>query len=235
MTRTFKPTDEMVRAAEALFLAMAHVDYIKPIVNGYQQEILERGKWFIRPEYLERLEQEIILDPKNSYLMGESDFAEYDAQCKAARVAANLPVDNPDQCPLLVAEHQVLQAEHALIETLGHTDVNRLLCAGLDKYKEYVDLSLKLMAPFVRDASAILAEVQRGSAASASSSSEMEEEYLGYEVYAVPSRDPYSKGFEWSVCKDGDERGSGLEFSVDDAIKQARLCVDGMVERPRLA
>ena len=55
-----------------------------------------------------------------------------------------------------------------------------------------------------------------------------EEPYAGYTIFIEPNRDRYRGGFEWSVCKDDVEFQSGLEFSVNDALKAARQSVDVM-------
>ena len=152
--RKFQPTPTMVTAAQVVFLSMAFVQTIRPIVLKYQTEILAKGQWHIRPEFATRLGDTVILDPKDSYLMSDKDFAKYDAQCKLARVNANLHVDKEEHCPLLIAEDLQRQAEHALVAAmmfeLPTVTLDKLLQAGMDKYKEYVDLTLRLLAPFVK-------------------------------------------------------------------------------------
>lgn len=163
MTEKFKPTEAMVNAAETLLLAMAHAETIRPIVLKYEAEILAEGQWHMDRKLYESIElrqlneprsgaDRIILDPKESYMMSEDDFKEYDAKCRDARDNVGLLVDDDEQCPMLVADHLVMQAEHALIEIMtertGATK-DQLLCAGMDKYKHYVDLTLRLLTPFV--------------------------------------------------------------------------------------
>jgi len=159
----FIPTPEMISAAETLFKSMAFADMIRPIVLKYETEILAEGQWHIKPEYAAHSGDKIILAPKDSYLMSEEDLAKYYAKCKVARAAANLHVDHDDQCPLLVAEEMVRQAQRALIEemsVLHNLTADKLLCAGLDKYNQYVDLCLKLLAPFVRSSNELMAEIK---------------------------------------------------------------------------
>lgn len=152
--KKFIPTPSMVSAAETLFKAMALVETIRPIVFQYQTDILIKGQWHVRPRFAARLGDEVIVEPRRSYLMSDEDFAEYDAQCKIARNKAKLPVDNDDQCPLLVAENMVILAEHALVEAMyEHTKLTKdqLLCLGLETCKQYIDLTLRLLAPFVKN------------------------------------------------------------------------------------
>lgn len=57
-----------------------------------------------------------------------------------------------------------------------------------------------------------------------------EEIFLEHEIYIQPDRDPYRGGFEWSVCRNGVELDSGLEFSIDDALKQAKVMVTALMQ-----
>lgn len=52
-----------------------------------------------------------------------------------------------------------------------------------------------------------------------------EEIFLSHEIYIQPDRDAYRGGFEWSVCRTGVELDTGLEFTVEDALKQAKAAV----------
>lgn len=55
-----------------------------------------------------------------------------------------------------------------------------------------------------------------------------EEPYAGYMIFIEPNRDRYRGGFEWSVCRDDIELQSGLEFSIEEALKVSRKFVDSM-------
>lgn len=57
-----------------------------------------------------------------------------------------------------------------------------------------------------------------------------EEIYRDHEIYIQPDRDPYRGGFEWSVCRSGVELDSGLDFSVDEALKQAQSSVTALTQ-----
>jgi hypothetical protein len=57
-----------------------------------------------------------------------------------------------------------------------------------------------------------------------------EEEFMGYEVYIDHNRDIYRGGFEWTICKDGEELDDGLAFSVQDSLDEARNAVRGLMK-----
>jgi len=67
-------------------------------------------------------------------------------------VSERLPVEKEEHCPLLIAEHRVVEAKRALIdamEGLSGLSADSLLCLGLDEYNDFVQLTLGQLAPFV--------------------------------------------------------------------------------------
>lgn len=160
----FTPTKEMISAAEAVFLTMAHEQLIRPIVEGYQRAILEKHQFHIARKWVERGDEDrVILEPKHSFLLDDKDAATYYAALHAARDAARLKVNHPENCPLLVAEHQRIKAENALLKqaatipTLGGLANTHLMT--LEQRAQAVELTLRMLAPFVRKTEAILADV----------------------------------------------------------------------------
>lgn len=148
----FVPTKDMIEMADALFKAMALEQTVRPIVDKYQKEILVEGKWQVDPSHA-RMGQFVISDPEQSYLMSGSDFAVYHSRCQEARDKAGLAVDHPDKCPLLVAKHLVIQCENALMKAMAKVtgiDEDKAACLTLDQRKKFVELTLRLLAPFVQ-------------------------------------------------------------------------------------
>ena len=150
--KSFTPSPQMVSTALTVFQAMAFVQTIRPIVKGSQRKILEAYKFKVAKKWIDRgMPDEIITDPKHSYLMSDDDFKFYLAECNEARKAANLHVENEEFCPLLTAEYLLTQAELALIMVMepvtgiSHDDAAR----NLDRYKKYIDILLRLLGPFV--------------------------------------------------------------------------------------
>lgn len=141
----FRPSAELVRACETLFLARARADLIRPIVNAYQAKILEDGSYRMEAKsesrILDRLEQEgvklehgsqpwsgakltigadnekklWVIEPRISYLLADADAKRYFAACRRAAEKAKLKVSHPDNCPLLEAEHLQIKAENCLL------------------------------------------------------------------------------------------------------------------------
>jgi hypothetical protein len=145
-------TADMVKAAETLFLAMAYTQTIRPIVEGYQKRIITE----IKPVVCQRFQSfgnTAITEGKDTYLMNEYDFKLYLKRCAEEAHKAGFKIPNDDYCPLLIAKSLETDAEHALIKAMypiTHLEANDVLCAGLDKYEKLIDLSLRLLAPFVK-------------------------------------------------------------------------------------
>ncbi len=157
MKPTFKPTDEMIQAAKTVFMAMATVETIKPIVREYEKEILKKYQFHIAQSWTEKgIPDEVILDPEKTYLLEDTDFQIYLKDAFQERDKAGLKVDNPEFCPLLVAEHLQCDAEYILIETME--PVTHLQPSNIygNNRKKLIDLTLKLLAPFVGTARDIL-------------------------------------------------------------------------------
>lgn len=146
----FVPPAAVVRAAESVIMAMAIVDTVRPIVRQYQQRILREGQWRIARQWIElKMDDQVILDPKNDYLLEPRDAALYYARCNEAREAAKLTVEQVGNCPLLEAETLLQRAEGELVTAMVPVtgiNLDQVLLLPIEKYRQYIDLSLRLVA-----------------------------------------------------------------------------------------
>lgn len=160
-TKNFKPTNDMIKNAELVFLCMAEVETIKPIVKGYQKKVLAKHNFKCASEWRKEEGLKTILDPKHDYLLSEEDFKIYLQDCRIEQEKAGLKTDSPEHCPLLVAEDNLRKSENDLITSfelitgLKLNDVNR----RLDTRKNFIDLTLKLMSQYV-DSKQVLKSLQ---------------------------------------------------------------------------
>lgn len=162
-SKEFTPSEDMKSAARGCFLAMAYTGTVRPIVEGYQHDILSEYQFRTDVEQYDGKRvypDKVVLNPDHTYMLTEDDFAFYLAECRTAQSAAGLKTESRDHCPLLVAESIQRDAEHLLIdamEPLTGINFNTILGSRnfIDHLKKYIDLSLKLLAPFV-DAKEIL-------------------------------------------------------------------------------
>jgi hypothetical protein len=153
MNKTFTPNDEQLAAARAVVLAMAHLQTVQPIVEAYEREILGKHRFRIARKWVEHgCADEVILDPKSAFLLEEEHAQVFYRETYAARDAAGLKVDDPVHCPKCVAENLLIQAKKVLVDSMepvtGITH-HQVLCAGLGKLNEYVDLTLRLLVPYI--------------------------------------------------------------------------------------
>lgn len=135
-----KITPEMKQAAKVCFIAMAYRETIRPTVEAYHRRVLNELGY---PNLTE----------KTSYLMPDTTAKIYFARLDEEKEKAGFHGLEPGYCPLLIAETMVRDAEHVLIAAMQPLtkikDAHQLLCAGLDKYERYIDLTMRLLAPFV--------------------------------------------------------------------------------------
>lgn len=88
----FSPTQEHIRLAEALMVAMANEDTIRPIVVAYENGILAKHRFKIARHWVDHPRakmdpDEVILDRAKTFLLEEEDAKVYYAACYAARDA----------------------------------------------------------------------------------------------------------------------------------------------------
>lgn len=149
----FKPNVAMLDAAEAVLKAMAIVGTVRPIVDAYQTEILAKEQWKVMAEAGEPdAQEEIITEPKLSFLMSDSDFAVYHQRCDEARKSAGLSITLDGGCPLLEAEELLRVAQRAMVDSMaGVTQItaDKAVTLPLEEYREFVDLTLRLLVPFI--------------------------------------------------------------------------------------
>jgi hypothetical protein len=153
----FTPTPEQISAAESVFMAMANLAIVKPVVDAYQKEILGRYRWKPDPllEHLSDERRGEILDPKDAYLLSSKDADVFYKECQKARIAAGLHINDPDFepefCPALVAEELLRQARRVMVNSFKPVtgiDADQIIRSNFKEYGRYVELCLKLMAPY---------------------------------------------------------------------------------------
>lgn len=167
--KNFTPTQEQIRMAEAVFTTMAHESLIRPIVEAYELAILEKHQFRIARKWIDMgITDHLVLERKDTFLLADEDAKVFHAECFAARDAAKLAVDDPEHCPLLVAEHLRIRAENALLQAIATIPGLESFASGtmsLDMRKKAIDLTLRMLAPFCGNADNILERVVAKAAA----------------------------------------------------------------------
>lgn len=167
MKTPFLPTDEQITAAETLFMAMAYVETIKPMVEKIQQDILTKNNYRYLPEdnilykHRDKIQEEkggelpqYIKSHNDIHLMGKGDSGHYFTELNHAYISAGFNVEF-GYCPLLVAEDMVRQGRKLLIDVMQ--PITKLSYEAVAFSKDCVkniyqlaEISLKLLAPYCK-------------------------------------------------------------------------------------
>lgn len=153
----FKPSNTMIGAVEALLMAKAHVELTRERVVPIQKAMLALVK------AVDKETGKPITEAKDGYRMSDEQFKDYLTEVHHEYIKEGFNVKQ-DYCPLLIAEDLERQAKHALILAMNaqkefeSVTVNGLLCLGIAKYEQFIDLCIKLIVPFVKKERMLLVE-----------------------------------------------------------------------------
>lgn len=144
----------MIDACKAVIMAEAWHKTVETIVTGYEHKILQHYQFKKADKYNNCNDVPgIISEPKQSWLMGDNDFLIYDAECKKERDKAGLKVNHPDNCPKLEAESLVMKTRTLLTQSVSPmfgVTKDQLIAAGMDKYQQFVDLTIKWIVSYAK-------------------------------------------------------------------------------------
>lgn len=146
----FNPTQEMIDAAGRVFFCMTHLKTIEPIIKAIEEKLLSEMqlKEVRNPE-------KVITDSKYLYLISDEDAELYcDKYSSVLSLNGYEEFAKDGRCPLLVAKKELTLAENHLIkvmEPITQTSIELLSSSGafLENRAKLIDLTLKLLAPFV--------------------------------------------------------------------------------------
>lgn len=119
----------LLSAVKAHLMAKAYTESIRPIVEGYQIDILKKHQFPYKEGKLMALgiaqtgdpAQDCVLNPKHAYLMHDTDAEVFFAEIEEAKKAYSFGKDLEEGCcPLLVAENLQLQALRVMIDEAAY-------------------------------------------------------------------------------------------------------------------
>lgn len=159
---TFTPTNDMISAANAVAMAMAYVQTIRPIVLANQQKVLDRHSYKCGNELAIKCIERGIDIPEfcktahDLIYISEADFAHYHTECRQLHNQNGLTVEDPEQCPLLVAESMERKAKDTLAEVMQPiTNLTKDMIFqssnAMENWNKYIDLNMKLLAPYLNN------------------------------------------------------------------------------------
>ena len=149
-----KITQALKSSVNAYLMAKTLAECEREKVDNMAREILETATYRADPKFVERGHvSERITDPDKAWMLEDRDHNDYLVDLKKAMEKVGYKIKhNPNEpeysfnCPALMAESMQRDAEYLLVdavaEMLGETDdlAHNLICAGLDKYHQFIDL-----------------------------------------------------------------------------------------------
>lgn len=170
-TKQFNATQGQKDAANALVIAMAYTQTVRPVIQKIETDILQKFKykWDLdkvcgntktgRPkrDILEFSDKygEYCHTESMMYLINDKDFGHYLTEKHAAITQAGFKVEY-GSCPLLIAEDIERKARRLLIEEMEPvTNISFDQFFNTTKWEEnlkkYIDLTLRLLSPFIKN------------------------------------------------------------------------------------
>ena len=147
-------TQDVKSAVSAYLMARAYAETMRERIDKIETAVLVQCPLTNGLEIKHVQPAREITEPKEVYLCTDKDMLEehYGEVNHRVRAAGLKPDDMPDShCPALVAESLQCDTEHLIIDTaiemlnldkdFGHT----LICNGMDKYHQFIDLVCKLV------------------------------------------------------------------------------------------
>lgn len=133
---------ELVPHVHALLLAQVHAKVEQERMDKIDRELIEE----MRP--VDQYSGEPITDPRKLWHMDDATAAEFYKARHILVLKAGYKPKSEGECPALVAEGIVRLAQRTLIEgaqPFMGVSPDDLLCAGLEKYRRYVELIVGLV------------------------------------------------------------------------------------------
>lgn len=154
-----KITNGVKSAVNAYLMARTLAECEREKVDTLARGILETATYHADPKFVTRKRtSERITDPDKAWMLEAEEHHDYLLDLKKAMQDAGYIIKSiPEEpeysynCPALTAEHIQTKTEHLIIETtaemLGEKDdlAHNLICAGLDKYHQFIDLVVKMV------------------------------------------------------------------------------------------
>lgn len=151
-----KLTKALIAVVKTACNAEAYLEIVRPVVEGYQKEILEKHQFKIDIEkwtgYGFDLEKP-VLEPKDIYKMSDEDSLIYFRECELKHVEHGFKVKE-GCCPLLVAESMLRNAKHEVkiaakyIHKMSKHDMCRMNLEQSEKlYSLIIKLVFSLLTP----------------------------------------------------------------------------------------
>lgn len=143
--------------AKSVFKAMAYTQTVAEIVKPIQQEIIDFYKFEIAAKWREpkyRFEGDVLINrPDDMYLADDTDCNIYYEETHKKYLSAGFKLKEKGYCPLLIAEDLERKVKRAFVDSLEEyigMNADDLICSGLKHYKAYIEINLRMFAPYCK-------------------------------------------------------------------------------------
>ncbi len=149
MKEEFKPTKEMMEAANNLVAARNHFSKMEPTILEIKKRILDIHDFECDDEFLEELGKKYVREPEYDYMITEKMAEQYFALLHEEYKKAKLQAE-PGYCPLSIAKQNIMKAEAELIDSMQPiTKVSSKSVVAINSRKKLVDMSFGLISDFM--------------------------------------------------------------------------------------
>jgi hypothetical protein len=154
--KEFKPTEDQILAAGKVFICMAQIESIKPVITKIKTDLLLKHKYKYRSDIADRrnIDDEFITNPDHTYLISDKDAGHYFTELHHQYINAGFDVPL-HYCPLLIAEDEYRKARQLLIdamEPITNMSYEKIATSYncLDNLRKITELTLRLLVPYVK-------------------------------------------------------------------------------------
>lgn len=147
------PSAELIKATETLFLAMANVKVLTPIIEACYQKELDENEYFYDTQYEWNADKGRITKLADNWEMPLDIFEhQYYPRVTARWEALGYKVPK-EHCPLLVAKDLQTKAEQEVIRLSAQYQdiINVDDIVDVDTRKTYLNITLRFMSRHVKN------------------------------------------------------------------------------------
>ena len=157
-----RPSNTLLSCARAVLNARALAEVTREKIDAISAELLDIFNIHADAKWGERVTEPGILTPKNAYLMSDEDASIYYPEREKAIRKAGFTSHKVGYCPALIAEDLQRQAERLFMEAsveltakagLTPEMIEKIISCGLpnglERRKEYLELNLRYVVPFL--------------------------------------------------------------------------------------
>lgn len=115
------PPAHIVSLADSVVMAMSMYQMAAETVHAYASAVLSEMQARTDHKILELvgMQDKVILDPKEAWLMSLDDYAKFQSRCEEERIKRNLHVKEPGNCPALEAQRLLNESTKAFLDALA--------------------------------------------------------------------------------------------------------------------